>query len=314
MENELKEIEEKEIITEEDIDESDPENNENKKYDESRIYYVYKHVRLDNNTCFYIGKGKNGRKDDPNRNPTHDSICKKHGYKVVIFKDKLNEAEAFKLEVDLIRCYVSKFGYGILIKGYMNNNNKFLTNMTWGGEGTSGMNSYANKTEEEMEEIRRKISEKGKGRIPWNKGKKGIFHHSEESKRKNSEAHKGQIPWIKGKKGIFHHSEESKRKNSEAHKGENNTMYGRHHSDESKRKMSENSSKKQKVICITTGKIFNSITEASNYYNVARNTISFCCKKKLKSAGKLNGTKLQWKYLKDYNNEFKGILINPIIK
>ena len=69
-------------------------NNKNKKYDESRVYYVYKHVRLDNNTCFYIGKGKNGRKDIPNRNPTHDSICKEHGYKVVIFKDKLNEAEA----------------------------------------------------------------------------------------------------------------------------------------------------------------------------------------------------------------------------
>ena len=44
MENELREIEEKEIIIEEDVDESDPEN---KKYDESRIYYVYEHIRLD---------------------------------------------------------------------------------------------------------------------------------------------------------------------------------------------------------------------------------------------------------------------------
>ena len=47
MENMEKELEEKEIIIEEDIDESDPENNENKKYDESRIYYVYEHIRLD---------------------------------------------------------------------------------------------------------------------------------------------------------------------------------------------------------------------------------------------------------------------------
>ena len=44
MQKEIEEIEEKEIITaEEDIDESDPEkieNNENKKYDESRIYKI----------------------------------------------------------------------------------------------------------------------------------------------------------------------------------------------------------------------------------------------------------------------------------
>ena len=250
-------------------------NNKNKKYDESRVYYVYKHVRLDNNTCFYIGKGKNGRKDQPNRNPTHDSICDRHGYKVVIFKNKLNEAEAFKLEEDLIRCYVSKMGYGICIKGYMNKeNNKFLTNRTWGGEGTSGLNAYENKTPEEMEIIRKKIGEKGKGRIPWNKGKKGIFHHSEEAKRKNSESHKGKK-----------HSEESKRKTSESMKG----------------KLSK------KVICITTGKTFDSITEAGNWYNVAKNTISFCCKGKQKHAGKLNGVPLQWKYAEDDDNESKAV-------
>ena len=143
---------------------------ENKKYDESRIYYVYKHVRLDNNTCFYIGKGKEGRLNVPNRNTIHDNICKKHGYKAVIFKDKLNEEEAFKLEKDLINCYVSKLGYGIYIKGYYVNteNNKFLTNMTFGGEGVSGMNPYANKTPEEMEIISNKKSNSLKGK---NKGK-----------------------------------------------------------------------------------------------------------------------------------------------
>ena len=154
---------------------------ENKKYDESRVYYVYKHVRLDNNTCFYIGKGKNGRKDYPNRNPTHDSICKKHGYKVVTIKKGLNEKEAFKLEADLINCYVFKMGYGICIKGHMNNNNKFLTNMTWGGEGTSGIKL--------SEETKLKMSESHKGQIPWNKGKK----NSEEHNRKIGEAMKGKL-------------------------------------------------------------------------------------------------------------------------
>lgn len=38
------------------------------------------------------------------------------------------------------------------------------------------------------EETRQKISEAGKGRIPWNKGKTGYHIHSEESKNKISES------------------------------------------------------------------------------------------------------------------------------
>ena len=212
MENNEKE---REIMTtEEDIYESDPENNENKKYDESRIYYVYKHIRLDNNTCFYIGKGKDGRKDVPNRNPTHDSICDRHGYKVVIFKDKLNEAEAFKLEEDLIRCYVFKMGYGICIKGYMNNNNnnKFLTNRTFGGEGASGY--------KHSEESKRKNSESHKGK-----------KQSEETKEKISEKVSGEKNGMFGKNPFENKTEEEMetigRKISEKVSGEKNPMYGK---------------------------------------------------------------------------------------
>ena len=264
-------------------------NMENKKYDESRIYYVYKHVRLDNNTCFYIGKGKEGRLNVPNRNTIHDNICKKHGYKAGRFKDKWNEEEAFKLEKDLINCYVSKLGYGIYIKGYYVNkeNDKFLTNMTWGGEGTSGMNAFANKTEEEMETIGKKMSESHKGK-----------KLSEEHKQKMSESHIGK-----------HHSGETKIKMSKSLKGKNKGKIpwnkGKQLSEEVKRKMSK------KVICVTTGKIFNSFKDARNYYKSSN--ISDCCKGVRKHAGKLqDGTPLQWKYVKDYNNDFNGILINPI--
>ena len=273
-------------------------NNENKKYDESRIYYVYKHVRLDNNTCFYIGKGKGNRKDYPKRNAVHDSICNRHGYKVVTIKKGLNEAEAFKLEADMINCYVSKMGYGICIKGYMNKENKknkkFLTNCTWGGEGTSG----AHHTEETKE----KISEKLKGENNPMYGKQ----LSEEHKQNLSESHKGKLA------------------------GKNQPLYGRHHSEETKQKMSESGKRKQfseehkkniskslegrvvwnikKVICVTTGKMFNSIKEAAIYYNVAGNTISFCCKGKRKHAGKLqDGTPLQWKYSENDDNESKVV-------
>ena len=105
-----------------------------------------------------------------------------------------------------------------------------------------------------------------------------VFEENKYSLVIGSRCFKGKIPWNKGK----------------------------HHSDEVKLKMSK------KVICVTTGRIFNSQTYASNYYNVAQCSISKCCIGICKSAGKLpNGTKLQWKFLEDYDNAFKGILINP---
>ena len=127
-------------------------NNKNKKYDESRVYYVYKHVRLDNNTCFYIGKGKNGRKDDPNRNSTHDSICDRYGYKVVIFKDKLNEAEAFKLEEDLINNSVwSERRFGGNVSRYKSFISKLSKNIIHSID--KELNVYYGFTDEELDFI-----------------------------------------------------------------------------------------------------------------------------------------------------------------
>ena len=354
------------------------ENRENKKYDESRIYYVYKHVRLDNNTCFYIGKGKEGRLNVPNRNTIHDNICKKHGYKAVIFKNKLNEEEAFKLEKDLINCYVSKLGYGIYIKGYYVNteNNRFLTNCTFGGEGTSGYN-HSEEYKEKMSELMKGENNPFYGKYHSEEGKRKMSEShkgtklSEETKQKMSESHKGikfseehKLNISESKKGKNNpmygkkFSEEHKLKMSEAKKGKNNPMYGKKFSEEHKKKLSEaNKGKKRseetkikmseshkgrklsedkkqktstslkgrklseehkkklskKVICITTGEIFNSLKDASNYYNVAKSGISLCCRGIRKYTGRLSDeTKFQWKYLENYNNEFKGILINPI--
>jgi len=71
------------------------------------------------------------------------------------------------------------------------------------------------------EEVKKKISESEKGRIPWNRGKP----LSEEHKKKIIHNHKGHLG--------YKHSEETKKKLSEARRGQ-------HHSKESKRKMSEN--------------------------------------------------------------------------
>ena len=311
---------EKEIITEEDMDESDPEN---KKYDESRIYYVYEHIRLDKMEPFYIGKGKGERAYDLYRNDHHDAITDEYGHAVVIIADKLTEEEAYWLERDTIEDYVFNLGYGIDIKGHKDYDHELphLTNMDWGGIGgksgvkqseetkrkigekNKGKNPYAGKTEEEMVTIGRKMSESHKGIKRSEETKQKISESSkgkkmsDEAKIKMSESHKGQIPWNKGKET----SEESKRKNSEAHKGKKC-------SEDTKRKMSEAQAKNKKaVICITTGETFVSISEAAIHYKVAKGNISACCRGRKQSTGELNGTRLQWKYVEDDDNESKAV-------
>ena len=64
------------------------------------------------------------------------------------------------------------------------------------------------------EETKIKISERTKGRIPWNKGKNGIY--TEETIRKMSDNSKGKKM-----------SEEAKKKISIKNKGENNPMFGK---------------------------------------------------------------------------------------
>ena len=340
-----KEIEEIEVITtEEDIDKNNTVYNED---NEDRDFYVYVHIRLDNDTCFYIGKGKGNRSNIPTRNVHHDRISERYGHKVVVIKNNLTEKDAFKLERDMIKYCVFNLRYGIDIDGYRDySNKKYLTNCTWGGEGVSGMH-HSEEVKQRMselnkgknnpmygkhlsEETRKKMSESLKGKNHPLYGK----YHSEETKLKMSESMKGKNAGKNHPLYGKHHSEETKRMMSELNKGKNNPMYGKHHSEETKLKMSESSKGKhhsdeakkkmseshkgklsKKVICITTGEIFNSVTEAGNYYNVLKSSISGCCRGKSKSAGKLpysSSTPLQWKFLENYNNEFKGILINPI--
>jgi hypothetical protein len=53
-----------------------------------------------------------------------------------------------------------------------------------------------------------------------------------------------------------------------------------------------------KVICVTTDKIFNSISQASLYYHTNTSYIKLCCNGIRKYAGKLkDGTKLVWNYI-----------------
>jgi len=91
----------------------------------NNVFYVYIHRRNDNNEVFYVGKGKDKRSHSKaGRNQYWLNIVNKHGYSIEIVEKELSEDEAFDLEVELI-------------KFYRENGHK-LTNLTDGGEGTSG--------------------------------------------------------------------------------------------------------------------------------------------------------------------------------
>lgn len=106
-------------------------------------------------------------------------------------------------------------------------------------------------------------------------------HHSEESKNKISITGKGRIPWNKGKTGVY--SEETRRKMSqskigkclsEAHKkklSENNVgMFGKHHSEETRHKISESGvgkhhiteEEKKRLSVLNMGRMVSEITRS----------------------------------------------------
>ena len=218
-------------------------------------------------TTFYVGKGKNKRAYDNNRNEYHDRIINKHEYAVVIVKDNLTNEEAYSLERDLIEEYVFELGYGIAIKGFDRHSDMgVLTNECWGGTGNNGF-IMSDKT-------KLKISNAQKGKII-----------SKETKEKISESNKGKIVSV-----------ETKRKMSESKKSKNLSK-------ETIKKYSEwqkgkNNNQAKPIICITTNKTFETIISASKFYKIKRDFIRDCCNNKRKSAGKLkDGTPLVWKFL-----------------
>lgn len=206
----------------------------------NKDYYVYEYIRLDNNSVFYVGKGKGNRIDIMYNRPQHFINIINSDIPIVkyIVCDNLTEEQAHGIECMLIHQYVFEEGYSINIKGFEKNKDKFhLTNQTWGGEGTSGF-AHSDKT-------KRKISKNKKGKLCSEETKKKL---SESQKRKKGEL----APWygrvrsdktkrkisesLKGKKL----SEETKKKMSERRKGELHPMYGRTRSEEVRKKIREN--------------------------------------------------------------------------
>ena len=238
------------------------------------IYYVYAYIRLDTNTYFYIGKGKNNRylRLD-NRKQHFMNIINKVPYEVKILYSNLTEKQAFQLEMNLIHHLVFNEGYTIDIKGY-GKSEKHLVNCTWGGEGTSGLS-----IKQSQETIQRRV-EKNRGQ----KRTEEQIEHLREGMRKRLENNPHSIDNFKYSRLGVEVSEETREKISEWQIGrelteehKNNISKGlNNRTQEEKDKANNKRSKTQgtAIRCIELDITFTSIHKAEKYCHDTLN-ISF---------------------------------------
>ena len=299
-------------------------NNNNNKY------YVYGYLRLDNNSYFYIGKGKDRRykkTGTKSRSKEFKEIYDNNDCCAEIIKDNLTEEEAFNIERNTIEDLVLNEGYSIDIPDYCDkNDDSHLVNHGFGGKDNSGF-KFSNETKKKMSNSKKGVKNNMYGK-----------HHTEETRKKIGDANRGRKKSeetlrklslaSKGRKL----SEDAKRKLSESRKGELNPMYGKtphnkgkHLSEETKAKISKskkgkkmkneyvermiiNSSKRTPIYCIELDMEFLGVRQAMNYiketYNIPfdRNNLT----KKLRNNNiveygkiEMNGKiiKLHWKYI-----------------
>ncbi len=224
-------------------------------------FYVYRHIRLDTNTPFYIGKGRKRRAyKKSGRNLYWKNIQKNSEYKVEILQKKLTEEEALLKEIKLIKLYKSL--------GYCE------ANLTFGGEGVSGYKWTVKQKQEHS--LRMKV---------YNKQHVGKSHargykHTKEAKKRISKAHIGKV-----------FKKETREKLSKAHTGKKLTK-------DHKKKISLANKGKfkegKKVVCIDTGIIYNSTAEASRLLDINQSNISSVCRGIRKHVGNM-----KFKYLED---------------
>lgn len=192
---------------------------------------VYRHIRNDNNTVFYVGIGnkrrpytKNGRSDYWNK------ITNKHGYTIDIIAENLDLETAIELEMFLIQEY-----------GRLDLGTGCLINMTDGGDGVNNL-SEESRLKITKSNIGRKATDIAKKRMSdAQKGKKLSKEHKSKISKANkkmvfSELHRKRISEAnKGRK----FSKEVRDNMSKARIGKKSTRINYTHSEEIRKKMSE---------------------------------------------------------------------------
>jgi len=112
--------------------------------------YLYRHIRLDTKTPFYIGIGSDENYtrayDKRSRNRHWSSIVKKANYEVEIVLDNLSWEEACDKEIEFIKLY-----------GRKDLNEGCLCNMTNGGDGMLGVRPSDEKIKRFVDSIRREV-------------------------------------------------------------------------------------------------------------------------------------------------------------
>ena len=289
---------------------------------------VYKHISPDGKV--YIGCtsqklskrfGKNG-----NGYRFNNDLYKDIGefgwdnFKHEIVDSDLTEAEAYALEKSLIHALESnKRDKGYNISG----GGKGVTDLRGDKHPMYGKH-HTDAAKRKMreahigiplsEETKRKVSEANKGRVPSEYQRRRTIEANrnrivtEESKQKNRDAHLGK-----------RHTEETKRKMSETRKGHlvseetrrklsvantgkhpseetlvklSTSHMGIHPSEETRIKMQSSSPYKKRTMCIETGIVYNSASEAGRMTGLRSNRISDACRGVSETCGGHH-----WKYV-----------------
>ena len=244
-------------------------------------YYVYGYIRLDTNTYFYIGKGKDNRYlNIDNRSNHFKNILNKTNCVVEILYKNLTEKEAFQLEMDIIDDLVFNEGYGIDIIG-INNNDYYLVNCTWGGEGASYKQS--------QETIDKRVA-KNIGQKRTEEQRKNLS----DARNKRFKEHPEELEKFKKCRIGYKTSNETKKKLSDIKKGKKQSLEQIQAVKESKAKMTEEQIREWKykesfatgthIRCIELDMEFPSINYTVKYikstYNILFNkhSLSKCLK------------------------------------
>jgi len=173
----------------------------------------------------------------------------------------------FKFEV-VCECSIEELNdlevkYINLYNSYKNNG----YNMTLGGGGVRGLKPWLGR--KHTQETKNKIRESRMGKKFSNETIEKLRIINKGNKRRLGKSHR----------------EETIEKLSRLNRGENNAMFGKSHSQETKEKISaakkgKGNSRSRKIICLNDMKIFNSMIETANYYNVRLDSLSDVCRGK----------------------------------